>query len=252
MSKFVKITKRLLTNGQHFSFMKAFSNVFERIIPESAKCIDALATLNAAIEQEDRFMKQERGSRLTKLLQEQDDIRDKSYLCFKSIITAWSKMNMEMEAKAAKELLNIVKLYNINTHAQIDEETGLMDNLYGDIKASTVLTKAIETLNLKKLFEVMVNSNDEVKRYLMERGQESVDKVVGALKTARDNSDIAYDVLAELVESLSLIADDTAIYEAIIREWNVTIERYKDMLKRKSTKDTPEEEVQQASVDEEQ
>ncbi len=55
MSKFVKITKRLLTNGQHFSFMKAFSNVFERIIPESTKCIDALATLNAAIEQEDRL-----------------------------------------------------------------------------------------------------------------------------------------------------------------------------------------------------
>lgn len=241
MERFVKIDKKRLTNGQHFSFMEAFYELLNRIDTQSPRCQSAVTALASSIEKEDKCMKLERGSRLTKLLQEQDEMRYRTYSAFKHIVKAWTLARLAPEFEAAKGLFNLINLYNINPKSQIDEETGLLSNLIGDIHESSTLTAAVKTLNLKRLLDNVTEANESVKRLLAERNQEGAEKVTGALKSARLASDEVYDQLIKLIESFSVTADDPTIFETIIREWNVMIERYKDMLRRKSTKDSPDE-----------
>lgn len=188
-------------------------------------------------------MKIARGSALTKQIQEQDSLRDKTYGGLKRIITVWSEMGLEASTTSvADELLRLVKTYNIDPKAQMDEETGLMDNFIDDVRGSSSMSAGIDKLGLRLLFETMSSANTAVRQLLSERNVEGVDKVAGALKSARVESDAAYDKMTELLESLLVTADDASPFEAIIVEWNGVVERYKLMLARKSTKDTPEEE----------
>lgn len=243
MGKFVKIDKKALTSGQHFSFVSAFDDLVSSLETDARKIIEASTVLHQARRKEDECLKLAQGSELTKQLRIKDLERDHNYGWLKRMVTIWIESGLEPEATAAAGLQRLVKLYKIDTNAQLDEESGLMDNFISDVNSSLGLEAALETLNVKRFFQGMAQANATVKTLLAERGRESSEKVAGALKTARIESDTAYNTLCELFESYSLVADAPAPYEAIIKEWNATIERYKDMLKRKSTKDTPDEDT---------
>ena len=72
----------------------------------------------------------------------------------------------------------------------------------------------------------------------MEQGQEESEKVTGALRKARKDTDGLYDELTYLIEAFTKTADDPAPYEAFIRKWNGTLKIYQDMLDRKSGNST--------------
>ena len=241
MGKFVKLDKKALTIGQHFSFISAFYNLLNEVEVEAQKFHQALAALRAARQAEDECLKLAQGSELTKRLREQDSLRDHNLGWLKRTVTIWVESGLEPEATAAAGLQRLVKLYKIDVNSQMDEETGLMDNFISDVTASETLVAALDTLNVKRFFQAMQVANNQVKLLLAERGRESSEKVVGALKIARADTDAAYNTMTDLIESFSLVADNPAPYEAVIKEWNATVERYKEMLKRKSTKDSPDE-----------
>lgn len=243
MGKFVKIDKKALTSGQHYSFIKAFNNVAVNDDITNQKYIAAIRALHQALQKEDECLKMAQGSELTKQLKAQDLIRDHNLGWMKRIVTVWVESGLEPEATAAAGLQRLVKLYKIDVNAQLDEESGLIDNLMKDIVDTPDLWQATETLNVRRFVQAIDQANGQVKELLAQRGRESSEKVVGALKAARAESDAQYNALCDLIESFSLVADDPAPYEAIIKEWNATIERYKDMLKRKSTKDSPDEDT---------
>lgn len=221
--------------------MKAFEQFLQTVEVELPKFKTTVADFRAAFEQEDRNMKQARGSVLTKDIQEQDSIRDRTYGALKRIVTAWQDAAIEPNATAAEQLARLIRLYNIDPKAQIDEETGLMDNFIGDVQETTTLSEAVDKLGLRTLFEAMLSANVAVRRLLSERTEEGASKAVGALKSARAEVDRLYDRLAEMIASLDMFVEDVSALEARISVWNGTVERYKTMLLHKSTKDTPEE-----------
>lgn len=241
MGKFVKIDKKALTMGQHFSFTIAFDDIVAELETESQKIVAARSALHQARQKEDECLKLAQGSEWTAKIKSADLDRDHNYGWLKRIVAIWVESGLEPEATAAAGLQRLIKLYKIDVNSQIDEESGLMDNFLSDVAASQTLTTALDTLNVRRFYTGMATANLQVKDMLAERGRESSGKVAGALKAARAETDAAYNTLCELLESYSLVADDPAPYEAIISEWNATIERYKDMLKRKSTKDTPDD-----------
>lgn len=241
MAKFEKIDKTKLTSGQHYSFTVAFDDLVGDLETESRKIIAAATAFHQARVKEDECLKLAQGSELTKLLREQDLTRDHNYGWLKRTVTIWVESGLEPEASAAAGLQRLVKLYKIDVNSQIDEETGLLENFLSDVLASQTLTAALDTLNVRRFFEAAAAANQRVKELLMERGREQSEKVVGALKIARGETDAAYNALCEILESYSVVADEPAAYDALIKEWNAQILRYKDMLKRKSTKDSPDE-----------
>lgn len=241
MAKFEKIDKTKLTSGQHYSFTVAFDDLVGGLETESRKIIAAATAFHQARVKEDECLKLAQGSELTKQLREQDLARDHNYGWLKRTVTIWVESGLEPEASAAAGLQRLIKLYKIDVNSQIDEETGLLENFMNDVYASETLRNALDTLNVRRFFEAAATANQQVKELLMQRGREQSDKVVGALKIARGETDAAYNALCEIIESYSVVADDPAVYDALIKEWNAQILRYKDMLKRKSTKDSPDE-----------
>lgn len=242
MAKFEKIDKTKLTSGQHYSFIVAFNELVGDTESTNQKYLAALRAAYQAQVKEDECLKLTQGSELTKQLREQDLARDHNYGWLKRIVTVWVESGLEPEASAAAGIQRLVKLYKIDVNSQIDEETGLMDNFMNDVFSNETLRTGLNTLNVMRFFQAMSEANTQVKQLLAQRGRESSEKVVGALKAARAETDAAYNAVCEMIESFSVVADDPAPFEAIIKEWNATILRYKDMLKRKSTKDSPEDE----------
>ena len=108
-----------------------------------------------------------------------------------------------------------------------------MDNLITDLSTTEMLAH-IETLGATWLFQQMVEAHNLVKSIRLEQGVEESEKVVGALEEARKRSDAAYNDVIAMIEALSLTAEDTAPYEAFIRQWNGTLKIYADIIDRKS------------------
>jgi hypothetical protein len=96
----------------------------------------------------------------------------------------------------------------------------------------------LETIGATWLFQQMVEAHNQVKAYRLEEGTEMSSRVIGALEEARKNSDAAYNDVTAMIEALSLTADDTAPYEAFIRQWNGTLKIYQDIIDRKSGNST--------------
>jgi len=233
MSKFLRPVKQKLKNAQHFSLIEAFVTVLQEAAFTGTKIEQLIASLITCFTEENRCYMQARASEIIKRRDEADKLRDKYYTKLHALVRLWlNSGNTELEA-ASEELIKVFKLYKVNTQAQIDEQTGQLDNLIDDLSTPEMLAR-IETIGGTWLFDQMSDANAEVKAIRLEQGVEVSEKVAGALEKARKATDEAYDNVVAMIEALSLTADDPTAYEAFIIRWNGTLKIYQDMLDRKS------------------
>lgn len=231
--KFLRPTKRLLKNAQHYSLMEAFKTVLTAAGFSGVKIEALIAAFNSCFGVENTCYMMAKASDVIRRRDEADKLRDKLYTKLHQLVRLWLESgNTDMET-AAEALIRVFRLYKLNTQAQIDEETGVMDNLITDLTEPAMQTH-IATLGATWLFNQMVQAQTELKAIRLEQGTEVSETELGALAKARKASDAAYDDLINMIEALSLTADDTAPYEAFIRNWNGTLKIYQDMLDRKS------------------
>ena len=240
MSEFLRPSKKSLKNAQHFSLIEAFITVMVQQGFSAAKIVALLAELQAAFGEEDRWYMISRKSELVAQRDEADRRRDNYYARLHAIIRAWAGSGMALLDEAATMLKRAFDLYKVKTSAQVEEETGQLDNLITDI-STTEMQAALETLNGTWLFQQMREANEQVKALRLEEGQEMSEKVKGALVSARKESDRIYDELTYLIEAFEKTADDATPYTAFIRKWNGTLKIYQDMLDRKSASGKDEE-----------
>ena len=233
MGKFLKPVKQKLKNAQHYSLMEAFKTVLVTAGFTGTKIEQLVTVLISSFSEEDRCYMMARASEIIKRRDEADKRRDTLYTKLHALVRLWlGSGNADLEA-AAEVLIRVFRLYKVNTQAQIDEQTGQMDNLINDLSAATMQVH-IQTIGGMWLFDQMVTANNQVKTIRLEQGVEVSERVAGALEKARKASDAAYDNVIAMIEALSLTADDASQYEAFIKQWNGTLKIYQDMLDRKS------------------
>ena len=233
MGKFLKPVKQKLKNAQHYSLMEAFKTVLVAAGFTGTKIEQLVTVLISSFSEEDRCYMMARASEIIKRRDEADKRRDTLYTKLHALVRLWlGSGNADLEA-AAEVLIRVFRLYKVNTQAQIDEQTGQMDNLINDLSAATMQVH-IQTIGGMWLFDQMVTANNQVKTIRLEQGVEVSERVAGALEKARKASDAAYDNVIAMIEALSLTADDASQYEAFIKQWNGTLKIYQDMLDRKS------------------
>ena len=233
MGQFLRPNKSKLKNAQHFSFIEAFLTLMNQQGFTAAKITALLAQLQEAFQEEDRWYMIARSSELIAQRDEADRRRDGYYARIHAIIRAWAGSSMEVFDAAATRLKKKFDLYKVKTSAQMDEETGQLDNLIRDLSTEQMQAD-LTALSLAWMYQQMVEAHEQVKSIRLEEGTEVSEKVPGALAAARKACDKIYDELTYLIEAFSLTADDPAPYETFITKWNGTLKIYQDMLDRKS------------------
>lgn len=233
MNNFLRPNKSKLKNAQHYSLLEAFQSVLTAAGFTATKLVTLIATFAACFANENHWYMQARISEIINRRDQADKRRDRLYSKFHQLVKVWLESGNAAMEEAAEALVKVFKLYKLNTQAQLDEETGVMDNLITDLSTTEMLAH-IETLGATWLFQQMVEAHNLVKSIRLEQGLEESEKVVGALEEARKRSDAAYNDVIAMIEALSLTAEDTAPYEAFIRQWNGTLKIYADIIDRKS------------------
>ena len=216
-----------LKNAQHFAFIQAFITALQAAGFAAAKLVAKLAELVAAFAVEDRYYMVVRASEIIAQRAAADEKRDRFYGRLHRLVMAWAGSGMAQLDPAATALNRIFKLYKVNVSAQMDEETGALENLITDL-STTEMQAHIATINGTYLFEQMVEGQNLVKSLRLSQGVEESEKVYGALSAARKECDRLYDEMCAIIEGASLFADDTTPYDTFIRQWNGTVKLYHD------------------------
>ena len=233
MAKFLRPNKASLKNAQHFEFMDAFITVLVAAGLSAAKIAALLAELQSAFSDEDRLFMIARASEIIAERDKADRDRDDKYSRLHAIVRAWAGSGHATLDAVATALKRPFDLYKVKTSAQIDEESGQLDNLITDLSTQEMQSR-LQALGIDWLYEQMVSAHRLVKSLRLEQGGEESEKVTGALKAARQKCDDLYDKITYLIEAYTLTADDPAPYEAFIKRWNGSLKLYQDVLDRKS------------------
>lgn len=226
MTKFLSAKRYGMTNAVHFSVDEAFDTRLAAAAFTQTRLAALVPQFSEALADEDKYLQLSRASSLSAEIGEADSERDKHYLTVKQVAAAWADQALEPQATAAKAVKRVIDTYKISVRSQLDKESGLMTNLITDITA-TGMAAHLTTLGLTETVAKMSAANETVKELLASRADERAQQVAGALKAARQKCDEVYDEIAELIESLSVAAEDTAPYTAFISEWNEEIKRVK-------------------------
>ena len=225
--------KRDLKNAQHFAFIQAFITALQAAGFTAARILAKLAELIAAFAIEDQWYMLARASKIIAQRAAADTKRDRFYSRLHRLVLAWAGSGMAQLDAAATALLRPFKLYKVKVNAQMDEETGVLENLITDL-STTEMQAHLATINGTYLFQQLVAAQNQVKSLRLDQGVEESEKVLGALAAARKQCDALYDDMCDLLESFARAADETAPYENFISQWNGTVKIYQKMLNRKS------------------
>lgn len=214
-----------MNNGAHFTYM---TNVLNRAEADEHIKVDAatqVADLKAAMATEDKYFKTSEKNLKTDIIAAADAERDK--LCRNYLKTLKALMNMPDEtiANSAKALVQMFIDYELDPDAQLDKQTGVLLNMVADWEGKHA--QDVTNTNTGKFVELIKAANEKVHSLMVERSDEEKEVPVGALKSARKQTDIAYRALVKMVNALIMVNGETD-YADFVKFLNYEIKRYKE------------------------
>lgn len=224
MKEIQGIKLNALSNGAHFTLA---TNILARAEADETVKNKVKAQIEAfkrAFEAEDAALKLSRKSLLTDEIAKADRERDSFYTTYKQNVNMYLSMADSEFAESARVLAQHIKDYNINTKAQLDDETGLLLNFIDDLEGK--FREHVNNLSLMPFVERMKTANEKVRSYTLQRTNERMGLQVGALKKARLATDNAYRLLVKWVNALALTTNE-ADYADFIDYANTEIEHFK-------------------------
>ena len=224
MKEIYDINIQRMNNGAHFTFV---SNILARAEADTTvkgKASELVSNFKAAVAAEDEALKISQKSLLTDDIAKADNDRDALYAGYKKAVEAFLAMPIADMAQAAKVLAQHIKDYKINTADQLDKETGLLVNFITDLEGK--YSEQVAKLGLTAFVTNMKEANERVRTLTLQRTNEKMGVIVGALKAARTASDDAYRALVKMVNALALVFGEKD-YTAFIDYANTEITHYK-------------------------
>jgi len=213
-----------VNNMAYFNFMKSVAERAEGNAKVAENAAEALAALKEKVAALDEVLNQSRKNPTTDKITAADAERDGFYMGYKSAVKGFLKMPAGTMRDAAATLWQSIKDYKIDPKEQLDKETGKLVNLITDLEGK--YATQVAALGLTAFVENMKSANETVRTLLIERDNEESARVVGAVKSARAETDEAYKSLVLRVNALWVVQYDAA-YDTFISEMNEQIERYK-------------------------
>ena len=232
MKEISDINIQRMNNGAHFTFV---SNILARAEADTAvkgKASELVSNFKAAVAAEDEALKISQKSLLTDDIAKADSDRDALYIGYKRAVEGFLAMPVADMAQAAKVLAQHIKDYKISTADQLDKETGLLVNFIADLEGKN--SEQVAKLGLTAFVTNLKEANERVRAQTLQRTNEKMGVIVGALKTARAASDEAYRALVKMVNALALVFGEKD-YTAFIDYVNTEVTHFKrEVLGRKA------------------
>ena len=232
-----------LDNGAHFAYHSNTLANAKANATISERCAKVLTPYDAAFVVLDKALKTSQKSMLTDAIAQNDELRDTLYMSYKQMVEQMVGIAIPEMAEAAKILNQHIKDYRINVKAQLDKETGLLQNFIADLQEK--YAEQVETLSLTALVTKMQAANEKVNELIQQRADEYAMRTVGATKQARVKVDEAYRNLMLVSNAYMLMEDDNADYIAFAKHQNEEIKRIKQQIlgqkpDKKDEEETPE------------
>lgn len=224
MKEIYDINIQRMNNGAHFTFV---SNILARAEADTTvkgKASELVSNFKAAVAAEDEALKISQKSLLTDEIAKADSDRDALYAGYKKAVEGFLAMPIADMAQAAKILSQHIKDYKINTADQLDKETGLLVNFITDLEGK--YSEQVAKLGLTAFVTNMKEANERVRTLTLQRTNEKMGVMVGALKTARTATDDAYRAFVKMVNALALVFGEKD-YTAFIDYVNTEVTHYK-------------------------
>lgn len=215
----------LMNNGAHFTYMTNVLNRAEADEHVKTAAASQVADFKAALAEEDKYFKVSDKNLKTDIIAVADAERDK--LCRNYLKTLKALMNMPDEtiATSAKALVQMFIDYEFDPDAQLDKQTGILLNMVSDWEGKHA--QDVTNTNTGKFVELIKAANEKVHSLMIERSDEQKEIPVGALKSARKQTDSAYRALVKMVNALIMVNGETD-YADFVKFLNYEIKRYKE------------------------
>ncbi len=230
--KILTLSLSRLDSGAHFNYLEAVLARVNKTTEVKTAVATELATLKTAFDTENKFLKVSKKNVMTDSISRHDKLRGGFYTSYKRIVKSYLVFETGEYFEAAKPLWQHIIDYGIKTKMQLDKETGLLSNFNEDLE--TKYSENIEKLHLTIFTSRLKEENEAVKKLLKERDDEDSARVLGGLKKARKDADLAY---RELIESINAYARFNTSDELtkLIAEMNRHIRRMKQRIIDKAT-----------------
>ena len=231
-----------LTNDAHFIYMKDVENAMETDkVAKTMERIQAnVAILKAAVDKEDEYLILSKKSQYTDKITTKDKERDSIFRGYRTAVKGMLRMPVADMAKAAADLWQHLKDYDIDPDMQLERETARIMNLVDDL--DTKYAAQVKILSLKPYVDALRAANDKVEELLATRTDESSQQIAGALRKARLASDEAYLDTVRLINAMAVVGTEKSL-TPLINYLNANIKRYKEQVMTRGKKkddDRPE------------
>lgn len=211
-----------LKAATHFSYVKSILEHAEADAVINSKVATGVADLKKAFKVEDDALKVSSKSLVSDKIAQADSERDALYIAYKKAVQ--NAVGVAAFVEAAAVLWQHIKDYKIDTKAQYDQETGLLDNLITDLEGK--YQEQVAKLGLTAYVSALKDANAQVRVLLDQRTEEKIALQVANTKTARAEVDAHYLGLIQMVNSLAVV-NGIADYESFIDYVNAQITRYR-------------------------
>ena len=211
-------------NAAHYEYLTTVRKRTEEIRLENELWQRAVEEFREAFGKEDKAFKQYRASDHTSALQKADEERDKLYASLRDTIKAYAKFPIAETAQHAEPLLKVIKNYKITTRENYMKESGLIDNMLQDLLQ---YERQLNRLGLLIVANQLKAKNDEVRQLIAQRNEERMEQVLGELKAARAESDVAYAAVVMFTNAYALLNPDRREAADLVKRMQEDLEYFR-------------------------
>ena len=222
-----------LTHLRHNEFIQFITNLLGIITGNDLETLklqsesDDLTALLATIT---ALYKPDLASQLTKLLEQDDERRDRAFVGIQSLIEAYTNHYDEATKEAALALaLSLKKFGTRITKQNYQAETATITAIIEEWKREANLIAALSKLSLNEWVGELSTSNTQFNTHYIDRVKEDAAAPDVKIIVLRKEAIQSYRSLTNRIQAYATIGE-VPVYAAIINECNSLIEKYNSVV----------------------
>jgi hypothetical protein len=223
-----RINYHLLRNEAHVELHETVNRLFGIYTPDTLGIMPLYQIYKPLFDIEVSVLDVIRKSEYTVEIYEQDRSRDHIFRGLTDALKSALNHFDPAKADAARKVNTVFEHYGNIAAKTLDQETAAIDDLLREL-ASADYPALIQTLAVADWLTQLDTENNRFKTLMMERYGESALRPTTQMKQARAETDKAFRTIIAQIEAL-VIVNGAATYEPFIKELNVVLSRYKNIL----------------------